>query len=116
MVLTFRSTTPETKLVIDRDSTGRQRVGKAVQSEHNAKFWNISIENPSGSVTPATFCGTGLEAVVAIADLMNRGSHEYELDRQRGDRRETPYPDKNVSIDEDGHVIGGAPVRNYLKR
>ena len=116
MALTFRSSTPETKIVVDRDSTGRQRVGRAVQSESNPRWWNITIENPSGRVTPATFHGTGLEAVVAIADLMNRDAHEYGQERQRHDRREQPYPDRNVALDERGNNIGAAPIRNYLKR
>ena len=54
------------------------------------------------NVTPATFHGTGLEAVVAIADLMNRGAREYEEERQRGDRREAPPRDRNVALDENG--------------
>jgi hypothetical protein len=117
MALTFRSTGQETKIVIDRAPDGRQRVGRAVQSAHNEKFWNITIENPSGDNTPATFCGTGLEAVVAIADLMNRGAREYELDRQRGDaRRATMQRDRNIRLDENGNALGNSAVKNYLKQ
>jgi hypothetical protein len=116
MALTFRSTTPETKIVVDRASNGRQRVGRAVQSAHNPRWWDITIENPSGRVTPASFHGTGLEAVVAIADLMNRDEHEYETERQRSDRKEQPYPDRSVGLDEQGNNIGGAAIKNYLSK
>jgi hypothetical protein len=116
MALTYRSSTPEQKLVIDRAPDGRQRVGRAVASEHNPRFWNITIENPSGNVTPATYHGTGLEAVVAIADLMNRTAHEYEEERQRGDvRKQNMLPDRNVALDENGNAVGNPIVRGYTR-
>jgi hypothetical protein len=113
---TYRSSTPETKIVVDRDSTGRQRVGRAVASESNPRWWNITIESPSGRITPATYHGTGLEAVVAIADLMNRESHEYEEERQRGDVRERRMQrDRNVALDENGNSVGNPIVKGYTR-
>jgi hypothetical protein len=100
MVLTFKSTSPETKIVIDRAPDGRQRVGRATQSAHNPKWWEIKIEHPSGSIQRATYHGSGMEAVVAIADLMNRSANDYEQERLRGDRPPAKAFDGNMRVND----------------
>jgi hypothetical protein len=115
MVLTFRSTGQEVKVVIDRQPDGRQRVGRAVQSEGNPKWWNLSIEHPSGFRQKATYCGSDMEAVVALADLLNQTKNQFEQERQRSDRPEEPYRDRNVPVDEHGNNIGNPVIKSYLK-
>jgi hypothetical protein len=112
MPLTYKSTTPETLIVIDRQPDGRQRVGRATQSDGNPKFWEISIEHPSGSVKRATWHGNKYEAGIAIADLMNRTVNDYEQERQRGDRRPTPAYDPNVRVND----MTGVPIGPTSRR
>jgi hypothetical protein len=100
MALTFKSTGQETLVVIDRAPDGRQRVGRAIQSEHNAKFWDIRIEHPNGNVQRGTYCGGKYEAGVAIADLMNRSANDYEQERARGDRPPAEAYDGNVRVND----------------
>jgi hypothetical protein len=118
MVLTFKSTGLETLIVIDREPDGRQRVGRATQSAHNPRMWDIRIEHPSGSVTPATYHGTKYEAGIAISDLMNRSENEYRQERARGDRpRQSDYSgsrqaDRSVQVNDQGAFVN-APIRRF---
>jgi hypothetical protein len=105
VALTFKSTGQEVLLVVDRQPDGRQRVGRAVQSEHNAKWWDIKIEHPSGTVTRATYHGGKYEAGIAINDLMNRSANDFAQERARGDRPPPRPYDANRSVD-----VENAPI------
>jgi hypothetical protein len=85
-----------------------------VQSEHNPKMWNLRIEHPSGRAWPGSFTGTDMEAVVALADLMNRTKNEYLQDKARGDKRHEGVADRSVQVSEQGD--GGVILKNYLTR
>jgi hypothetical protein len=100
MALTFKSTGQETLVVIDRQPDGRQRVARAIQSEHNARFWSLTVEHPSGTVQKGTYSGTKYEAGVALADLLNRTQNDYEQERQRGDRPPAKAFDRNVRVND----------------
>jgi hypothetical protein len=109
MVLVFKSSTPEVKLVgIARATAASVSAGPC---SHRITFAGGTNREPERH----RHQGSGMEAVVAIADLLNRSANEYEQDRARGDRpRDNMQRDRNVRVDEHGH--GGAPVNNYTKR
>jgi hypothetical protein len=86
-------------LIVDREPDGRQRVARAVQAEYNSRFWNLTVEHPSGSVTKGTYSGTKYEAGVALADLMNRSANDFAQERSRGDRPAPKPYDGNRSVD-----------------
>ena len=109
MALTFKSTSQETKIVIDRAPDGRQRVGRAVQSTHNPEFWNLTVEHPNGQKWPGSFCGSDMEAVVALAEMMARTKNEYLQDRARGDRPPPETRDLNTAVNDLGTPLV-APV------
>lgn len=100
MVLTFRSSRSEERVVIERDDNGRQRVARATQSEHNRNHWTLIVEHPNGSSWNASYCGDGLQVVVALADMLGRTEHEYKDAKARGDRRPEPMFDPNRRVND----------------
>ena len=110
MALTFKSSSQETKVVIDREPSGRQRIGRAVQSEHNDQLWRLEVEHPNGKRWPGTFHGSGEEAIVALAEMMSRTKNEYIQDRARGDQPPPETRDRNVPVDDLGQNIA-APIK-----
>jgi hypothetical protein len=100
MPLTYKSTIQEQLIVIDRQPSGRQRVGKAIQSEHNRKQWEIRIEHPNGEVHKATYYGGKYECGVAISDLLNRTENQYARERDRGDRPPPQPYDGNRRVND----------------
>jgi hypothetical protein len=107
MVLTFRSSVPETRVVIERSPDGRQRIGRAIQSGHSQRHWDLRVEHPSGKQFTGTFNGNGAEATVAVAEMLSRTEMEYIQDKGRGDRLEQPRFDYNRRLADDAAV---APV------
>jgi hypothetical protein len=115
MVLTFKSSIPEQRVIIERDKTGRQRVCRATQSGFNARFWNLQLDHPSGETFRGTFHGDGNTVNLAMTQMLMEKEADYLTDKARGDRPRPPERDVNVVVNEFGEDVG-APVRNYLKR
>jgi len=68
--MTFRSSIPEQRVIIERDPTGRQRVCRATQTDYNPKMWTLRLEHPSGETFSGTFHGDGGSVNVALAQLL----------------------------------------------
>jgi hypothetical protein len=115
MTLTFKSSRPEERVIIERDKTGRQRVCRAVQSDYNTKLWNLRLDHPSGETWSGTFHGDGNTVNLAMTQMMMDKERDYLDDKARGDKPRAPDRDLNVKVDEFGRDIG-APVRSYLER
>jgi hypothetical protein len=98
MALTFKSTGQEVKVLIDREPSGRQRIARATQSEHNARFWNLTVEHPSGEKWPGTFHGDSTEAMLALVDMLDRTKMDYIRDRANGDRPRAPARDNSMPV------------------
>jgi hypothetical protein len=109
MSLTFRSSTPEERVIIERGRDGSQRVCRAVQSDHNPKHWNLSLEHPSGMRWPATFHGDGNTVQVAMTQMMMDRENEYRNEAARGHRPAPQDRDYSVRVDEFGNNIA-API------
>ena len=104
MVLTFRSTTPEERFLIQRGRNG-ERVRRAVQASGSERTWDIVLKHPDGMRWNATYHGDGHSVGVAMAQLMLDKEHE---------KPPAPVRDRNIAIDEAGNAIGGAPIRKYM--
>src|SRR5262245_18953911 len=48
MVLTFRSTTPEARTIVEQQSDGRQRVAIATRNHTASNYWELVVAHPSG--------------------------------------------------------------------
>jgi hypothetical protein len=108
MTLTFRSSTPEERILIERGRDGTQRVCRAVQSDHNPKHWNLSLEHPSGMRWPGTFHGDGNTVSVAMTQLMMDRENEYRNEAARGHRPPPPDRDTSERVDEFGNPLAAA--------
>lgn len=98
MALTFRSSTPEERLLIERGKNGDQRVCRAVQLPHNVRQWDITLEHPSGRVWKGAYSGDGNTVYVAMTQMMMDREHDYHEDRARSHRPLPPVRDKSVQV------------------
>jgi hypothetical protein len=57
MVLTYRSTTPESRTVIEQQPDGRKRVAVATRSAGSTQHWDLKVTHPSGEFYNGTFNG-----------------------------------------------------------
>ena len=87
MTLTFKSSMPEQRVIIERAPDGRQRVCRATQSDFNSKMWNWRLEHPSGEFWQGTFHGDGASVNVALAQMLVDKERDYLNDKARGDKR-----------------------------
>src|SRR5437016_1157781 len=105
MTLTFRSSTPEMKVFIDRQPDGRQRVARATR-EAGARQWELRVEHPDGQTWNGSFNGERSEVVLALGQMLERTENEFDQAKARGDRPPAPSRDLNVRVDEFGQDIG----------
>jgi hypothetical protein len=103
-MLTFRSSSPETKVFIDREPDGRQRVCRATR-EHGERQWKLSLEHPDGTRWSGSFSGDKAELPLAMVRMLADRENEFVQGRARGDRPPQPAFEYNRPI----HVppIGG---------
>lgn len=114
MTLTFRSSIPESRIFIERDPDGRQRVARATRESGNRQ-WALAVEHPAGQVFRGSFNGQPGEVVLAPGQMLSRTENEYVQAKARGDKPPEKSRDLNVRVDEFGGDVS-APVRGYLKR
>ena len=86
MSLVFRSSTPETSTVIEREADGRQRVAVATRDYGSTRQWNLLVEHPSGQTWNGTFSGPTSDVVAALDQMLAKTEHEFLVDKARGDR------------------------------
>jgi hypothetical protein len=115
MPITWKSTGVRQRVIIDREPDGRQRVARATQSDYNGRHWNLEVEHPSGEKFVGTFTGgTADEASVALVQMLMDREHEFQEDKERGDRRRAEPFDRNRRVDEGGNSV--APeLRGWTK-
>jgi hypothetical protein len=111
MTLTFRSTAPETRVVIEREPDGRQRVARATRNPAATRHWDLRVEHPSGENWSGTFIGDTADVTLALAEMLRRSENEWKSDKSRGDRPRTEPYDHNRRV-----VDGVAPVQPIPKR
>ena len=104
MALTFRSSQPETKVVIEREPDGRQRVARATKNDGSTRHWDLRVEHPNGQSWGATFNGDGAAVVVALGQMLAGTENQWKQSRAAGDR---PPPsrmafDYNRRLSDDG--------------
>jgi hypothetical protein len=102
MVLTYKSSTPETRVVIEREPNGRQRVARATKDQSAARQWNLRVEHPNGRNWDGTFSGPSAEVTLALAQMLAQTEYEWVQDRERGDRPPSQAADRNVRVHDDG--------------
>ncbi|MEH2547131.1 hypothetical protein V1283_003776 [Bradyrhizobium sp. AZCC 2262] len=107
MVLTFRSSIPQSFTITGRDADGRTRTAIATR-EHGDFNWNMRLRHPSGRSWDATYHG---EAVLdALGELITSKDTEYKQDKGRGDRLpQQPY-------DHNRQVGSVAPIIPIIRR
>jgi hypothetical protein len=107
MVLTFRSTTPESRTIVEREADGRQRVAYAKRNPAGTRLWDLVVEHPSGETWSGSFTGT--DVVGALNEMLNKSENAWRSDRARGDRPPSSMqPDRNRAV-TDGDAV--APIR-----
>src|SRR5689334_2217907 len=108
MVLTFKSSSPEQRVVIERAPDGRQRVARATMSGHNRNHWNLRVEHPNGQSWNGSYNGDGANVIVALAEMLTRTEQDYREAKVQGDR-----PRQNMAYDHSRRVNDDsvAPVR-----
>jgi hypothetical protein len=89
--MTFRSSIPEQRVIIERDPTGRQRVCRATQTDYNPKMSTLRLEHPSDETFSGTFHGDGGSVNVALAQLLVEKERDYAEDKARGDKPREAY-------------------------
>ena|SRR5882724_11040518 len=114
MSLTYRSSTPEMKVFIDRQPDGRQRVARATR-EAGARQWDLRVEHPDGQFWNGSFNGDRAEVVLALGQMLERTENEFAQAKARGDKPPPPSRDLNVRVDEFGGDVA-APIRSFIKR
>jgi hypothetical protein len=114
MVLTYRSTTPETRVIIERESDGRQRVARATKAADSFRQWDLRVEHPSGQVRTGIFRGDGAEVNLALAQMLSDSEAEWRQEKARGDRPAPGQRDLNAPVRTTGEM-GMAPVRTYRR-
>ncbi|RXH15225.1 hypothetical protein [Bradyrhizobium guangzhouense] len=113
MALTFKSSGAEERVIIERGKDGSQRVCRAVQTDYNAKMWNLSLEHPSGMRWNGTFHGDGNTVQLAMTQMMMDREDAYRQEMVRGHRPPPEARDTSVRVDDTGRAI--APnVRSFV--
>jgi hypothetical protein len=103
MVLTFKSSTPAERILVERGGDGAQRIAKAVQADYNPKMWRLTLEHPSGTKFNGTFYGDGNNVNVALAQLLVEKEAAYKEEAARGHRPRPAPLDTSVPVADDGH-------------
>ena len=112
MVLTFKSSTPAERVLIERGSDGSQRVCRAVQADYNPNMWKLTLEHPSGTKFAGTFYGDGNNAMVALAQLLVEKENTYKEEAARGHKPRPAPLDTNVPV-PDAPYASPTTIRRY---
>lgn len=101
MVLSYRSSTPESFQIIGTDAAGRKR--SVTATKHPGDFaWQLRLQHPSGRHWEASYHGNA-GIIDAMGELMNSQDAEFRQDKARGDRPHQDGYDHNRSL-TDGDI------------
>ena|SRR5215475_9681620 len=101
MPLKFKSSSPETFMLLGRDEHGRERIVTATKYADQFN-WQLKLTHPSGQSWPGTFAapGGGNAGIIdAMGDMMRSRDSEFVQDRARGDRPREQPRDNTRSVD-----------------
>ena len=105
MVLTYRSTIPETITLVQQDTDGRVHKGTAVRRS-DKDFWALRDEIPDGQKFERSFNGDKNEAAVALAMHMAQHRTQFNEAKHRGDRpAQRMRHDYNVSLGAETPIV-----------
>ncbi len=105
MVLTFRSSIPESFTLIGVDSDGRKRV--CVASKNDDDFhWQLALSHPSGQTWSGSFHGPNV--LDALTEMLASKDSEFKQDRARGDRPHEERFDPNRAVND-----GSEPIKRW---
>src|ERR1700740_258652 len=110
MALSFRSSSPETRIFIHRQEDGRQRVCRA-ERHSGERQWKLSLEHPDGQRWSASFNGDQNELPLAIGHLLESKQNEFVQAKARGDRPPAVARDTSIRVDMAGNELGAVVVR-----
>jgi hypothetical protein len=105
MVLTFRSSTPETFKIIGEDTDGSRRVAVATRIPGSQARWDLQLQHPSGRAWNGVFNGPNV--LDALGQLLNDKDVEYKQERARGHKPEPQMRDVNHQLPDTGEF---API------
>lgn len=116
MALTYKSTGTTEVIIIEKDSDGTRRIGRAIQDSANPSMWRAQLEHPSGTRPCSNVYGSRGDASLALSHYLHETEADWRAERARGHRPEQRMrPDHNVPLDENGNAIGGDPkVKSYI--
>jgi hypothetical protein len=116
MALTFKSSTPQQREIVERAADGSKRVCRAVQSDHNPRMWRLSLEHPSGSRWTGTAHGNASEATLWMNQLMMDHENDFKQEAARGHKPASQMlRDSNVVVDAFGTDVA-APIRSQWSK
>lgn len=104
MALTFRSSTPEARTVIEQQADGRQRVAVATRNPAGTKLWSLVVQHPSGETWKGSYTGDTANVVGALDEMLARTRNEFLQDAARGDRPKSAPLDHSRSVLSDGYA------------
>src|SRR4051794_29617522 len=111
MVLTFRSSTPETRTIVEQQGDGRQRVAVATKNPTATKLWNLIVQHPSGESWRGSFTGDTAHVTGALDEMLAKTRQDFLQDAARGDRPKSATPDHNRSVNDGNAQIKPIPGR-----
>ena len=112
MVLTFRSTTPETRSIVETDSHGRQRIAIATRDYGSNRQWDLQVRHPNGQTWNGSYTGDTANLVVALDEMLKRSENDFVSDKS--DRpRSSMQPDRNRSVNDGIAPVVPIPDRRF---
>jgi hypothetical protein len=106
MSLSYRSTTPETRFVLERSEDGRERCATAVRQPGD-NFWTCTVTHPSGERWTQRYHCHSDTVVPAMANWLASKKHDFIQDKAKGDR-------KPLQLDTSVRISPNDP--DYFKR
>lgn len=103
MVLTFRSSIPETFKVVGIDTDGRERAAVATRLPGGQR-WELRLQHPSGRHWEGTFHGPNV--LDALGELLNSKEVEYKQSKARGHKPEPNVYDGNRQVGTVAPITG----------
>jgi hypothetical protein len=97
MVLTFKSSVPEQRVIIEKNADGRERISVATTTD--GRNWNCRTTHPDGAQWE--YRHVGPDPVPTMSAQMEETRRRYQAAKYRGDRPEQRMQfDRNRSINE----------------
>jgi hypothetical protein len=102
MAITFKSSTPEERVLLIRDRDGGERICTAVQDHANTNNWKLKLTHSSGMTWKGSFNGRHDDLNLAMDRMISDKESDYLQEKARGHRPPPGDRDTNVRIDNMG--------------